>query len=484
MYFNSYLFLLLFLPLCLVGYFGLQHFGYKKAALVFLTAMSLWFYGHMNVRHIPVLAVSMGVNYSLYILLLRAAPRGKKVCLWAALIFNLGSLLYYKYSGFFVDTLNGFFQTNLVFSQLLLPLGISYFTFQQISFIVDAYREEKNHTPWDFLTYAAYVTFFPKMVSGPIAQADVLMPQFRDTARHQFSYENFSRGLYLFALGLGKKVLIADVFGKAANWGFGNIFALDSTSAIVTVLSYTIQIYFDFSGYSDMAMGIGKMLNFDLPLNFNSPYKAKTIQDFWDRWHISLTRFWTRYVYIPLGGSRVSTLRTYGNILLVFLISGLWHGANWTFILWGLLHGLFSLAYRAGKKLFDKLPGFLNGLITFCFVNGAWILFRADSVKDAVHMLRRILRLDFQSVRPELLEAFTVEEISFLLKWLGDLHCPWFGLILFFAVAGYLLFGTTNAHEKTLAFRPTLGRALVSTSLLLWSIFTFSGISAFLYSNF
>ena len=299
MLFNSYIFILFFLPICIAGYFAWNHFGKIKMGLAFLLGMSLWFYGYFNVKYLSIILTSIFFNYFCYIIL-KKARRTKKLLLGAAVTFNIGILFYFKYYDFFVENINLIFKTDITLKNLLLPLGISFFTFQQISFLVDAYRGEIGK--YSFLEYALFVTFFPQLIAGPIVTHDELIPQLLDKGKKRFCWDNFAKGIYIFTLGLGKKVLLADTFGNAANWGFSHIDILDTTNAVIVMLSYTIQIYFDFSGYCDMALGIGKMLNIDLPINFNSPYKALTITEFWKRWHITLTRFLTKYLYFPLGG--------------------------------------------------------------------------------------------------------------------------------------------------------------------------------------
>ena len=234
-----------------------------------------------------------------------------------AVAVNLGIIGYFKYMDFFIENVNAVAGTDWPLKHIMLPLGISFFTFQQISFIVDTYRGQVPR--YDFLTYACYVTFFPQLVAGPIVTHDELVPQLLDTSKKKIDWDNMAKGFYIFAMGLGKKVLIADVFGGAVNLGYGNIATLQATNAIVVMFAYSIQLYFDFSGYCDMAIGLGKMLNIDLPLNFDSPYKSLNLADFWNRWHMTLGRFFTRYVYIPLGGNRKGNMRTYFNIFIVFL---------------------------------------------------------------------------------------------------------------------------------------------------------------------
>lgn len=334
MLFNSYIFVLCFLPVCITGWFALNHIKKFVLAELFLLGMSLWFYGFFNMDYLYIIIISMLFNYAVYKVLLRYDSwYVRNTALVVAVFFNIGLLFYFKYYDFFVENINYVFRSDFTLHYLVLPLGISFFTFQQLSFIIDTYKKEVGN--YNFLTYALFVTYFPQLIAGPIVTHDELVPQFADESRKALNWSNLSRGFYLFVLGLAKKVLIADTFGNAANWGFANISELDSVNAVLVMLSYTIQIYFDFSGYSDMAIGIAKMMNIDLPINFNSPYKSLTITEFWDRWHITLTRFFTKYIYIPLGGSRKGKIRAYINTIIIFLISGLWHGANWTFIVWG-----------------------------------------------------------------------------------------------------------------------------------------------------
>lgn len=303
MLFNSYEFLLFFLPICIFGYFFLNQSNKKKIAQFFLLFMSLWFYAYFNLKYLLIILVSIMSNYIFYIFLNKTGKQSiRKLILFIALSINIGLLFYFKYYNFLIQNINIICKQDLTLKTILLPLGISFFTFQQISFVIDAYKKEIPQ--YGFIHYASFVTFFPQLIAGPIVTHDELIPQFMDESKKIFSWNNFSKGIYIFTFGLSKKVLIADTFGNAANWGFANVDILNTTNAFLTMLSYTIQIYFDFSGYCDMAIGIGKMMNIDLPLNFNSPYKAFTITEFWSRWHITLTRFFTKYIYIPLGGNR------------------------------------------------------------------------------------------------------------------------------------------------------------------------------------
>lgn len=484
MLFNSYIFVLFFLPLCLIGYFGCNHFGKRTLGKIFLLGMSLWFYGYFHGEYLLLIISSILCNYFFYLLLRKNTGIGKRRCfLVLALLLNVGILFYFKYFNFFLENMNGLFERDFALQSILLPLGISFFTFQQLSFVIDAYKGEVPY--YRFLDYACFVTFFPQLIAGPIVTHEELIPQFLDEEKKRFRWDNFVRGIYLFALGLGKKVLVADTFGNGVNWGFANIGLLDSTNAFLVMLFYTIQIYFDFSGYCDMAIGLGKMMNLDLPLNFNSPYRSLSITEFWDRWHMTLTRFFTRYIYIPLGGSRKGKIRTCRNVMIVFLVSGLWHGANWTFVLWGACHGLCSVVSRLCKDAMERMPRWIRWLGTFLFLNVTWVLFRADSIRDAGNFLGKLLKIDFGGVNADLTAAFYLPECRFLdslIPFTGI--CPVFFLLVFMAVALFLLFGVKNAYEQMMAFRPTFGRLLVTAVLLVWCICSFSGVSTFLYFNF
>ena len=486
MLFNSYIFVLLFLPSCLAGYFALNHFRFERGASYFLLGMSLWFYAYFNIKYLPIILFSICFNFFFHRLLCHTRRFSvRKTALCAAVLFNLGLLFFFKYYDFFFSNVNLAFGSSFVLKHLVLPLGISFFTFQQISLVIDTYWGETAE--YGFLDYALFVSYFPQLIAGPIVTHQELIPQFQDPEKRKLNWDNFSRGLYLFALGMGKKVILADTFGNAVNWGFNNIGSLDTINGGLIMLSYTFQIYFDFSGYCDMASGIAKMMNIDLPLNFKSPYRAFTITEFWERWHITLTRFFTRYVYIPLGGSRGSALRTYRNIILVFLVSGLWHGANWTFVIWGGLHGVFVVITRHFHQFFEKLHPALNWLLTFVFVNITWIFFRANSIRQALLFGYQMALLNFSSIKDQILNCFALPELRLILEALhinfGNFYNR-FCLLIFFLAALWLAVGGKNAVERTDGFRPSLSRSAVTVFLLTWCIFSFSGISAFLYFNF
>lgn len=486
MLFNSYIFILVFLPLCLVGYFTLNHFKKYKLANAFLLGMSCWFYGYFNFRYLIIIISSVLVNFIIYKCMdICKTNYQRKSLLISGLIFNIGLIFYFKYFNFFIDNFNAIFHTTLQFEKILLPLGISFFTFQQISFVIDAYRKEVPH--YSFIEYAVFVTYFPQLIAGPIVTHDELIPQIKDENKRKFDWQNFSMGIYAFVLGLAKKILIADILGNVVNVGFSDIANLNTTNAIITMLSYTFQIYFDFSGYCDMAIGLAKMMNIDLPINFNSPYKAFTIVEFWERWHITLTRFFTKYIYIPLGGNRKGKNRTYLNILIVFIVSGLWHGAAWTFIVWGLLHGIFSIITRHFKNFFKKLHPAFSWLVTFLFINLTWVIFRADTLLDALQFFKNLLSFNFGGISQDILNCFQLREITTPLNILFPtllINYPKIILIVYFIISLYIVLNCQTTVEKMKKFKPTVMNCVMLAILLLWCIVSFTSISTFLYFNF
>ncbi|MBQ8057058.1 MAG: MBOAT family protein [Ruminococcus sp.] len=486
MLFNSYIFLLLFLPLVIVGYFSLNHFKLYRLAMIFVLIMSLWFYGYFNAYYLLIMIASIVMNYVAYKYINKYKDRIviKRTIAATAIVINVAALFYFKYYDFFIENINALFKTDFTLMHIVLPLGISFFTFQQLSFVIDSYKGDVPQ--YNIIDYACFVTYFPQLVAGPIVTHDELVPQFEDKSKKSFRWDNFSKGLFAFTLGLSKKVLIADMMGNAVNWGYANLYELDSINALIVTLCYTIQIYFDFSGYSDMAIGMGKMMNIDLPLNFNSPYKALTINDFWNRWHMTLTRFFKKYIYIPLGGNRKGVFRTYLNMMIVYLISGIWHGANWTFIFWGVCHGLFCIISRHNKIRLDKLHPVLNWIITFSFVNLMWIFFRADSIGDAVYIIQVIAGGNISGgIHPELVNSFLSAEwniISYAISIVREYnHLILIGYIILSLIA---TLGMKNVYERVQTLKPKFSTTMMISVLLTLCIMSFSGVSTFLYFNF
>lgn len=489
MLFNSYIFILFFLPLTLLLYYGLNKFQKYTAAKVMLIAMSLWFYAYFEITYLWIIIASIIFNYLVSKQLQpgKHAMKFSKGLLTLGILANVGLIFYFKYFNFFLDNINLLFNTSIPLFSILMPLGISFFTFQQISYLVDSYRGETSD--YTFTDYALFVTFFPQLVAGPIVLHDEMIPQFNDNNKKSLNPDMLSKGIYLFSIGLFKKVLLADTFGIAVNWGFSSPDILSGFDALLVSLVYTLQIYFDFSGYCDMAIGISDMFGFKLPLNFNSPYKSASIIEFWQRWHMSLSRFLRKYIYFPLGGSKKNTVSTMCNVLIVFLVSGIWHGANWNFILWGLLHGIANVLNRLFKKPWEYIPQFIRIILTFCFVNFSWILFRSDSLDVCFKMLKHIFSgwENGAVISSGLLECFNVIELTYIEEHIGFLtnltaKIPSLNMWLVLSVSLFLVFFTKNCHEKE--YKPKLGNAILCIILLVWSILSLSGLSTFLYFNF
>lgn len=477
MLFNSYVFMLAFLPATLLAYFLLGRLPERLPLnKLFLVLASFVFYGYNNPRYVPIIVSSILVNYALSQMMLRAGRRAVRLPLMLlGLCFNLGILFYFKYHDFFVSNVNAAFGLSLAFNNVALPLGISFFTFQQLSYVIDSYR--KSVPRYDLLDYALFVTFFPQLIAGPIVLHSEIVPQFADPRNRRFNYDNFAPGLYAFARGLFKKVVVADTFAVAVEAGFGAASTLNTPEAWLVALGYAFQLYFDFSGYCDMATGIGLMFNIRIPINFNSPYKSLSIREFWQRWHITLSRFLTQYLYFPLGGSRRGALRTYVNLLIVFLASGLWHGAGWLFLLWGLLHGVASVLYRMTRRRYDALPAALRWLLTFAFVVIAWVFFRAPTLPDALSILRAMFTPSFGPVREGIVEAFALPGGLFA-RFNAVYMVAWYALALLACV------GLPNTYERTFSFQPTLANAALTVLLIVYCTLCLSGVSVFLYFNF
>ena len=390
MLFNSYEFIFFFLPFVYLLYFTLHRYGNTWIAKLFLVLSSLFFYSWWNPVYLPLILGSMLFNYITGQKLAR--NQKPKLLLFFGVSVNLGLLGYFKYADFLINNTNFLFGTEIPLLHLVLPLAISFFTFQQIAYLVDSYRHETKE--YNFLNYALFVTFFPQLIAGPIVHHKEMMPQFSDANNRDPKAVHIAEGLFIFAIGLFKKVVIADTFAVWATEGFDHAASLDFSAAWITSLSYTFQLYFDFSGYTDMAIGAALLFNIRLPRNFNSPYKATSIQDFWRRWHITLSRFLRDYIYIPLGGNRKSERRTHYNLMITFVLGGIWHGAGWTFLFWGALHGFALIIHRIWKKVGKTLPKVAAWLITFLFVNISWVFFRAKSFDDAFKVLKGMFGLN------------------------------------------------------------------------------------------
>lgn len=470
MLFNSYGYLFVFLPVALLGYFAARR--HSTLALSWLVFVSLTFYAWWNPWHLPLIIASIAANF-LIGERIRATRLHKRQWLIAGIAANLTLLGVFKYARFAVESVNAATAGTLALPSLALPLGISFFTFTQIAYLVDTARDEVNDS--NPLHYALFVTFFPHLLAGPIIHHREMMPQFAAADGRRFDATNLARGLFLLALGLGKKVLIADPLGNTANAGYENIGALDLAGAWSTTLSYTFQIYFDFSGYTDMALGAAQMFNIRLPVNFNSPYRATDIQDFWRRWHITLSRFLRDYLYIPLGGNRAGNMRVGANLLATFLLGGLWHGAGWTFVAWGGLHGLALLVHRIWRQAGLRLPQAIAISLTFLFVHITWIFFRAHNLADAMTLARKLVPTwsDLANMLPHA-SANVVIGLPYA--------APAPAVLLF--VAACLVLLPVNSDKLTERFAGRSWEAGLAAFLIAAGVLTLSQVTQFLYFNF
>ena len=480
MSFNSYIFILCLLPISFTGYFVLSR-KKQEYGLLWMAASSLVFYAWAGISILLLFIASLILNYIFTLFIKRS---NSKLILALGIILNVILLIYFKYSGFLVQNINALFSTDFIFKNIALPLGISFFTFTQISWLVDTYRGETRD--YSLLEYVLFISYFPKMAEGPIALHGDILPQFRDPAKKTVDYDNISRGIMIFVLGLFKKLMIADTLGKAVDWGFNNVPDLYSMDIWIVMLCYTLQIYFDFSGYCDMAAGVSLLFNIELPVNFNSPYKALSITDFWKRWHISLTSFLRKYIYFPLGGSRKGTVRTYINMMIVFIISGIWHGANWTFILWGALHGACQVLHRIFRKPFDKIFAPVRWFITFLFVNIAWLLFRADSVAQWWYMVGKAFSIKYRTMHEELVSVFKIPRLRSVLSVAGisysDMGVYVFGMVLMLILCMFICLVPRNNLERQ--HRTSVWTLALTFVLFMVCFLSLSNVTSFLYFNF
>lgn len=390
MLFNSYTFIFLFFPVVLIGYFLLGKTGKTRWTSLWLVAASLAFYGYWNVKYLPLLVGSILVNYFFSGLILAAREKGQgmgKPFFWSGLLFNLLLLGYYKYTDFLLGSLNAL-GAQFELLHVFLPFGISFFTITQLLYLVDCYAGvAKDH---DFLRYALFVSFFPHLLSGPILYHKPMMTQFQNASLLTVNWDNMSRGMTLFIIGLMKKVLIADTFSAFVAGGFGHTGDIELAAAWLTILAYMLQLYFDFSGYSDMAVGMSRMMNISIPINFNAPYRAKSLVDFWQRWHISLTNAITACIYMPLMKSfrKPDFLHTALAIFVTFFLVGIWHGAGWTFVVFALMHAGGLVVNHVWKHYHLWMPEVLGRCMTILYVIASMAFFRASDVGNALELLQ------------------------------------------------------------------------------------------------
>ena len=473
MLFNSYEFIFIFLPITFFIYFYLNSKKLTTLAKIFLVFSSLFFYSWWNINYLPLILLSIIINFFVGEYIYQ-----KKYLLYIGVLFNLGLLGYFKYMDFFIENINLILDSKISMLHLALPLAISFYTFQQIAYLVDSYRGETKE--YNFLDYTVFVTFFPQLIAGPIVHHADMMPQFNSIKNMAKSYRNISLGMFIFSIGLFKKVAIADSFAIFATNGFDVAESLNMIEGWITSLSYTFQLYFDFSGYTDMAIGIALLFNIKLPNNFNSPYKALSIQDFWRRWHITLSDFLKRYLYIPLGGNRKGEARTYLNLFVTFLLGGVWHGAGWTFIFWGAMHGGALAIHRFWQKIGFRLNSILAWFITFNFINISWVFFRAKEWEDAIKVLNAMFFGNITLPTP------LASKLEFLNIDFGKWSSIFYGSseIFIWIFGGFIIsLALKNSMELREKFRPT-PFYILWTILSLMSIFILYRKSEFIYFNF
>ncbi len=464
---TSYLFLLAFLPLFLLVFRRLS----GRAGQVFLVLAGLLFCGWGSPWSLLVLAGEGAVTYALGSAMDKPG-RNKKVLLGVGCTVVLSVLVLFKYIPAAREL--GF----------LAPMGLSFFSFQQIFWLRDRYMGDAAAV--SPLSYAACLTYFPIVTSGPITRVGELAPQLEKPA--PFSWEAMASGLWCFSLGLFKKVLLAGAFAQGADWGFPLAGSLAPTDAVLVSLCYTLQIYFDFSGYCDMAWGIARMMGVELPVNFDSPYQAVSIADFWKRWHITLSRFFTHCVYIPLGGNRKGMAVTCRNIMIVFLLSGLWHGAGLGFLVWGGLHGVAMVLERLTRGKLN-IPKPLGWLLTFLFVSAAWVFFRAETLPQALALLGDMVKGGWAAPSPQFADALLLPEFEALaifanLVGIGTQGMFYYWAPLLLLPVGMALLALPNPLRQAQSFRPKVWKALVIAVALVWSVISLSGVDTFIYANF
>jgi D-alanyl-lipoteichoic acid acyltransferase DltB (MBOAT superfamily) len=482
MQFNSYIFLLIYLPILVSGYFITNKLN-NTFGKIWLTIGCAVFYIYGGWANTIILGLSIALNL-LFAWLMTRTDKWKKWLLSTDLLANVALLFYYKYFNFFLSNLNTIFKTDYPSQKILLPLGISFFTFQQIMYIVAVYRTEISRI--NLSDYLLSILYFPKLIMGPLMEPGALIAQLNDSNLKKVDWDHISHGLKLLSFGLFKKLILADTFAKAVSWGFTNLESATSMDCFLVMLFYTFEIYFDFSGYSDMAVGISVMLNIKLPINFDSPYKALSIRDFWKRWHISLTGFLTKYIYIPLGGSKKGILRTYINTLLVFLISGIWHGANWTFILWGILHGLLSVLDRVFEKQKKNLSETVRWMGTFFAINLLWLLFRSDSITQWLTILQKMFTFENMAVSGGLIATFVLPEAKFLFQLfrLEALNTAVRGFSLLLFTLGSLGLCLIPANNYRRLEENNWLTMILAAIAFVWSFLCLSSESVFVYFNF
>ena len=469
MLFNSHAYLIYFLPIAALGFFALG--ANPRFAVRWLVAASLFFYAWWNPVHLPLILASIFVNFGFARRIEQVVHRRR--WLVAGVAANLALLGVFKYADFILRSLAQTGLLPLVQLDLALPLGISFFTFTQIAFLVDVARRKAVEPSVD--NYALFVTFFPHLLAGPIIHHSEMMPQFASATNKRVAWENVAAGLLLLTIGLVKKVFLADPLVPLVAAGFDHATTIGALQAWLSALAYTLQIYFDFSGYTDMALGAALLFNIRLPINFDSPYRSLSLREFWHRWHMTLSRFLREYVYVPLGGNRAGEARVLVNLLVTFLLGGLWHGAAWTFVCWGALHGLGLCVQRVWTRSGQRLPASVAWLLTFVFVVVTWVFFRAHSLADAFAIVRAMAGLSSAGVN-----AIGEGALSSVYG-LWNAHAD---AALSMLVGLSIVFARRNSNVLVREFLPTAFLAAATACALTLAVLQLGRVAPFLYFNF
>lgn len=465
MIFSSYTFLFKFLPIVFAGYFLLNGFKLTFFAKWWLVLCSLFFYWYGSDYFLPFFIGSVIFNYLTGMLLNKYKEKSKlilKTVFAVGIAGNIALLGYYKYMDFFISNINFFTGKSLPLLHIPLPIGISFFTFQLIAYVVDCYRGEAKE--YSFLNYLMFITFFPQLIVGPIIHHKDVVPQYENPENAKLNYENIAAGIFIFSMGCAKKILLADPLTNWSEPAFSNVWQLTMIDSWFASVSYTISYYFDLSGYADMAIGLGLMFNVLIPINFSSPYKARNFADYWRKWHITLSRFLGDYIFRNIFHKGDSSSRFYFAIFMTFLISGFWHGAGWTFVVWGILNGIFVIFSHVMRRSKKELPFLLAWALTFAGVILVRILFVSFSFADAIHVVKTLF--DFNNLKFSGLTYANPEQAVYLL------------------VACFIVFFMPNSVEIKEKFRPDLKSAFFSAVLLAFSLLNMSSVGNFLYFQF
>lgn len=487
MLFNSLVFIGIFLPVSLLGWYILQKLENPVFAKSFLFGMSLIFYGYYNIWYLGILLLSLLLNFICSRLFTCTDTARIRKCIFAlGLTGNLGLLFYFKYFNFFLDNCNFFFHTGWEIEKIALPLGISFLTFQQLSFLADCYKGEVPR--YTFIDYACFITFFPQLIAGPIVLHSEFVPQLLARKNRKPDIALFYDGIALFILGLAKKVLLADVLAIVVNAEYASIAYLDAPSAWITIICYMLELYFDFSGYCDMARGIGKMFGFWLPENFDMPLKAESVKDFWRRWHITLSRFLSTYIYIPLGGNRKGIVKKCRNLLIVFLVSGFWHGANWTFVVWGMMHG-FAMVFETLLPKLRFSSKWVNRFLTGIYVTLSFSIFRSRSLEEAWLLWKKLFAGGFHGFFAGMCNTLQLPETYVIrkaleMKFPAGLNPFYISCMLLLLGISVLLVAGRKAEEWIAVKGRTWSGTFTLASLFTWAFISLSQVSTFLYFNF